>query len=85
MVIKIKIIKIKEAKVLQLIIILEKKYKIIIFNNLKMTLKLERVINLQKKVKLIIIISKIKVRVLLKAKITKNNILAQRNNVIKSN
>jgi hypothetical protein len=46
MVIKIKIIKIKEAKVLQLIIILEKKYKIIIFNNLKMTLKLGRVINL---------------------------------------
>ena len=85
MVIKIKIIKIKEAKVLQLIIIKEKKKKIIIFNNLKMTLKLERVINLQKKVKLIIIISKIKVRVLLKAKITKNNILAQRNNVIKSN
>ena len=64
MVIKIKIIKIKEAKVLQLIIILEKKCKIIIFNNLKMTLKLGRVINLQKKVKLIIIISKIKVRVL---------------------
>jgi hypothetical protein len=46
MVIKIKIIKIKEAKVLQLIIILEKKCKIIIFNNLKMTLKLGRVINL---------------------------------------
>ena len=64
MVIKIKIIKIKEAKVLQLIIILEKKCKIIIFNNLKMTLKLGRVINQQKKVKLIIIISKIKVRVL---------------------
>ena len=60
MVIKIKIIKIKEAKVLQFIIILE---------NLKMTLKLGRVIYLQKKVKLIIIISKIKVRVVFKAKI----------------